>query len=55
MLSDNIQDLARGGGVNRIFGDEETRGVLDILNDAIRDAATYDEYAKRKYLHGFDA
>ena len=65
VLRDNIQGitkpairrLARRGGVKRISGliYEEKRGVLKIfLEDAIRDAVTYTEHARRKTVTTMD-
>ncbi|XP_069473378.1 histone H4-like [Ambystoma mexicanum] len=65
VLRDNIQGvtkpairrLARRGGVKRISGliYEETRGVLKVfLENVIRDAVTYTEYAKRKTVTTMD-
>ena len=65
ILRDNIQcitkpairRLARRGGVKRISGliYEETRGVLKVfLENVIRDAVTYTEYAKRKTVTAMD-
>jgi histone H4 len=61
ILRDNIQGitkpairrLARRGGVKRISAMiyEETRGVLKtFLEGVIRDAVTYTEHAKSKYI-----
>jgi histone H4 len=52
-----IRRLARKGGVKRISGliYEEKRGVLKIfLEDAIRDAVTYTEHARRKTVTAMD-
>nr|GMC96023.1 Histone H4 [Ipomoea batatas] len=52
-----IRRLARRGGVRRISGliYKETRGVLKIfLENAIRDAVTYTEYARRKTVTTMD-
>lgn len=52
-----IRRLARRGGVKRISGlvYEETRGVLRVfLENLIRDATTYTEYAKRKTVTAND-
>ncbi|OVA10224.1 Histone H4 [Macleaya cordata] len=65
VLRDNIQGitkpairhLAGRGGVKRISGliYEETRGVLKIfLENVIRDAVTYTEYACRKTVTAMD-
>jgi histone H4 len=65
ILRDNIQGitkpairrLARRGGVKRISGliYEEMRGVLKVfLENAIRDAVTYTEHAKRKTVTSLD-
>eukprot|EP00834_Sanchytrium_tribonematis_P004682 NODE_243_length_11887_cov_0.520699.p12 type:complete len:131 gc:universal NODE_243_length_11887_cov_0.520699:2311-2703(+) len=65
ILRDNIQGitkpairrLARRGGVKRISGliYEEVRGVLkSFLENVIRDAVTYAEYAKRKTVTSLD-
>ena len=65
VLRDNIQGitkpairrLARRGGVKRISGliYEETRGVLKVfLENAIRDAVTYTEHARRKTVSAMD-
>merc|ERR1712224_545944 len=65
VLRDNIQGitkpairrLARRGGVKRISGliYEETRGVLkEFLENVIRDAVTYTEYARRKPVTAMD-
>ncbi len=65
VLRDNIQGitkpairrLARRGGVKRISGlvYEETRTVLkEFLEDVIRDAVTYTEYARRKTVTAMD-
>lgn len=45
-----IRRLARRGGVKRISGliYEETRNVLKVFENVIRDAVTYTEHAKRK-------
>ena len=52
-----IRRLARRGGVKRISGlvYEETRGVLKVfLENTIRDAVTYAEYARRKTVTAMD-
>ena len=57
VLRDNIQGIARRGGVKRISGliYEETRGVLKVfLENVIRDAVTYTEHAKRKTVTAMD-
>ena len=65
VLRDNIQGitkpairrLARRGGVKRISGliYEETRSVLKVfLEDVLRDALTYTEYARRKTITAMD-
>lgn len=65
VLRDNIQGitkpairrLARRGGVKRISGliYEEVRGVLKVfLEDQIKDAVTYTEYARRKTVTALD-
>ena len=64
-LCDNIQGitkpairrLARRGGVKRISGliYEETRGALKVfLENAIHNAITYTEHAKRKTVTAMD-
>ncbi len=65
ILRDNIQGitkpairrLARRGGVKRISGlvYEELRGVLKVfLENVIRDAVQYTEYARRKTVSALD-
>uniref|UniRef100_A0AAY5EGQ6 Histone H4 n=1 Tax=Electrophorus electricus TaxID=8005 RepID=A0AAY5EGQ6_ELEEL len=65
ILRDNIQGIAktvirrlvRRRGEKRITGliYEETRGVLKVfLENVIRDAVTYTEYAKRKTVTAMD-
>jgi len=65
VLRDNIQGitkpvirrLARRGGVKRISGliYEETHSVLKVfLENVIRDAVTYTEYARRKTVNAMD-
>jgi len=65
VLRDNIQGitkpairrLGRRGGIKRISGliYEETRGVLKVfLENVIRDAVTYTEYARRKTVTAMD-
>nr|ACE75329.1 histone H4 [Glyptapanteles indiensis] len=65
VLRDNIQGitkpairrLARRGGVKRISGlvYDEIRNILKIfLENTIRDAVTYTEYAKRKTVTAMD-
>ena len=52
-----IRRLARRGGVKRISGliYEETRGVLKVfLENVIRDAVVYAEYARRKTCTALD-
>ena len=52
-----IRRLARRGGVKRISGliYEETRNVLKIfLQNVIKDAVTYTEYARRKTVTAMD-
>lgn len=52
-----IRRLARRGGVKRISGliFEETRGALKLfLENVIRDAITYTEYARRKVINTTD-
>ena len=64
VLRDNLQGitkpairrLARRGGVKRISGliYEETRGVLKVFLENVRDAVTYSENAKRKTVTAMD-
>ena len=65
MLRDNINGitkpairrLARRGGVKRISGlmYEETRSVMkSFLENVVRDAVTYCEFAKRKTVTSMD-
>ena len=52
-----IRRLARRGGVKRISGliYEETRNVLKIfLQNVVKDAVTYTEYARRKTVTAMD-
>ena len=52
-----IRRLARRGGVKRISGQiyEETRNVLKIfLQNVVKDAVTYTEYARRKTVTAMD-
>merc|ERR1712154_118898 len=52
-----IRRLARRGGVKRISGlmYEETRSVMkSFLENVIRDAVTYTEFAKRKTVTSMD-
>ena len=53
----SIRRLARRGGVKRISGliYDEVRGVLRLfLENTIRDAVTYTEYAKRRTVTPLD-
>ena len=52
-----IRRLARRGGVKRISGTiyEETRNVLKLfLQNVVKDAVTYTEYARRKTVTAMD-
>ena len=52
-----IRRLARRGGVKRISGliYEETRNVLkSFLQNVVKDAVTYTEYARRKTVTAMD-
>ena len=52
-----IRRLARRGGVKRISGliYEETRNVLKLfLQNVVKDAVTYTEYARRKTVTAMD-
>jgi histone H3/H4 len=52
-----IRRLARRGGVKRISGliYEETRNVLKLfLQNVVKDAVTYTEYARRKTVSAMD-
>ena len=52
-----IRRLARRGGVKRISGQiyEETRNVLKLfLQNVVKDAVTYTEYARRKTVTAMD-
>ena len=52
-----IRRLARRGGVKRISGliYEETRNVLkNFLENVVKDAVTYTEYARRKTVTAMD-
>jgi len=53
----DIRRLARRGGVKRISGlcYEEIRGTLKMfMENIIRDALVYTEYARRKTVHVYD-
>ena len=53
----DIRRLARRGGVKRISGlcYEEIRGTLKrFMENIIRDALVYTEYARRKTVHVYD-
>ncbi len=57
ITKNEIRRLARRGGVKRISGlvYEETRSVLKVfLENVIRDAVTYTEYARRKTVTAMD-
>ena len=64
VLRDNLQGitkpairrLARRVGVKRISGliCEETRGILKVFLENVRDAVTYTEHAKRKTVTTMD-
>lgn len=52
-----IRRLARRGGVKRISGMiyEETRGVIkQFIENVVKDAVTYTEYARRKTVTALD-
>ena len=53
----DIRRLARRGGVKRISGlchQEILYVIKNFLEDVIRDAVTYTEYARRKTVHVYD-